>query len=331
VHLGLDPQRNGYLVYIPHLNRITTAFHLTFQERKFLNFTPHGIVNIPRKIRPLRDIEQTYREPRDTEPTVPRPPIPSNEEPLDQYDLPMCDHPNCTLPQHSDDVPHSYETRPTRDLGPNPPRHPDRPSPNYVELAMYLDDVSNDLLAVRHDDTLSDILTPTTYEDAIKSRHASRWRESMNLEIEDLLKHDTWDLIPRDQVPRTHKIAKSRWVYRVKVNKDGSIERFKSRFVVCGYSQVKGVDYTHSFSATMRATSFRILMALATHDKLKLEHFDVTSAFTQSEIDKVIYVEPPKGYPQRTRDGTPCVLKLRKALYGTKQASRMWQLKLRDI
>ena len=194
---------------------------------------------------------------------------------------------------------------------------------------MYLDDVSNDLLAVRHDDTLSDILTPTTYEDAIKSRHASRWRESMNLEIEDLLKNDTWDLVPRDQVPRTHKIAKSRWVYRVKVNKDGSIERFKSRFVVCGYSQVKGVDYTHSFSATMRATSFRILMALATHDKLKLEHFDVTSAFTQSEIDKVIYVEPPKGYPQRTHDGTSCVLKLRKALYGTKQASRMWQLKLR--
>jgi len=59
-----------------------------------------------------------------------------------------------------DDVPHSYETRPIRDLGPNPPRYPDRPPPNYAELEMYLDDVSNDLLAVRHDDTLSDILTP---------------------------------------------------------------------------------------------------------------------------------------------------------------------------
>jgi len=326
VHLGLDPRRNGYVVYIPHLNRITTAYHLTFQERKFLHFTPHGIVNIPRKIRPLRDVEQTYREPRDTDqPHV----SPSTDEPQATNDLPTCDHPHCTLPQHSDDIPHSYETRPTRDLGPNPPRYPNRPSPNYIELAMYLDDVSKDLLAVTHDDTLSDILTPSTYEDAIRSRHASRWRESMNLEIEDLLKHDTWELVPRNQVPKTHKVAKSRWVYKVKVNKDGSIERFKSRFVVCGYSQVKGVDYTHSFSATMRATSFRLLMALATYDKLKLEHFDVTSAFTQSEIDKVIFVEPPKGYPQSTPDGTPCVLRLRKALYGTKQASRMWQLKLR--
>ena len=79
----------------------------------------------------------------------------------------------------------------------------------------------------------------------------------------------------------------------------------------------------------MRATSFRLLMALATHDKLKLEHFDVTNAFTQSVLDKVIYVEPPKGYPQANPNGSSCVLNLRKALYGTKQASRMWQLKLR--
>ena len=91
----------------------------------------------------------------------------------------------------------------------------------------------------------------------------------MDLEIQDLLQHDTWDLVPRDQVPRSHKVTKSRWVYRVKMNKDCSIERFNPRFVVCGYSQVKGVDYTHAFSATMRATSFRLLMALATHDKLR--------------------------------------------------------------
>ena len=145
----------------------------------------------------------------------------------------MCDHPDCTLPKHPDDVPHSYEIRPTRDLGPNPPRYPNRPLPNYVELAMYLDDVSTDVLAIRHDDTLSDLLTPNTYEDAIRSRYASRWRGSMDVEIKDLLRHDTWDLIPRNQVPKTHKIAKSRCIYRIKMNKDGSIERFKSRFVVC--------------------------------------------------------------------------------------------------
>ena len=121
-----------------------------FQERKFLQFTPHCIVNIPRRIRPLRDIEQTYREPRGNEIIPPSNPSHDND-PL-KYD-----HPDCTLPKHGDDIPHSYEIRPTRDLGPKPPRCPNRPSPNYVELAMYLDDVVNDLLTLRHDDALSDI------------------------------------------------------------------------------------------------------------------------------------------------------------------------------
>ena len=88
----------------------------------------------------------------------------------------------------------------------------------------------------------------------------------------------------------THLLL-ARWVYKVKVNKDGSIERFKSRFVVCGYSQVKGVDYTHSFSATMRATSFRLLMALATYDKLSRQGFDVwlTSVTGASEEPFQLY------------------------------------------
>ena len=100
--------------------------------------------------------------------------------------------------------------------------------------------------------------------------------------------------------------------------------------MVCGYSQVKGVDYTHSFSATLRATSMRLLLALAAGKKLKLEHFDVTNAFTQSDIDSEIYVEPPKGFEKYDENGKSYVLKLKRALYGTKQASRMWQLKLRS-
>ena len=72
VHLGSDPQRRGYLVYVPYLNRITSAYHLSFQERKFLQFTDEGIVNKPRNIKPLRDVEPLYRESRDDHPTAER-------------------------------------------------------------------------------------------------------------------------------------------------------------------------------------------------------------------------------------------------------------------
>ena len=56
-----------------------------------------------------------------------------------------------------------------------------------------------------------------------------------------------------------------------------------------------------------------------------MDQFDVTNAFTQSDIDAEIYVEPPKGY----YPDMDVVLKLKKSLYGTKQASRLWQQKLR--
>ena len=153
----------------------------------------------------------------------------------------------------------------------------------------------------------------------------------MKLEIESLLSHQTWETVDASNVPKNRKVTKSRWTYTLKLNRDGSIERFKARFVVCGYSQVKGEDYTHAFSATLRATSFRLLMAIAAGEKLKLEHFDVKNAFTQSDIDSEIYTQPPKGFETYGKDGKPQVLRLIKSLYGTKQASRLWQLKLRDV
>ena len=67
-------------------------------------------------------------------------------------------------------------------------------------------------------------------------------------------------------------------------------------------------------------------MAIAAGKGLSLDHFDVTSAFTQSEIDAEIYVEPPPGgFTPKDTKGRPKVLKLKKALYGTKQASKLWQ------
>jgi hypothetical protein len=361
VHLGMDPLRKGYIVYVPELNRITTSYHVTFQERKFLTFTPSGVVNMPRRIKPLRDVVSMYdgmdKEPRnrrksavDFAPaTAPAPAVPVADP--DTVNAPAnvpfqrCSEYRCKKPKHSPDEPHSFEELPARNKGRSPRLNPglatpndngnqndanddaaDDDAPDDADLMMLLEDVSMQSLAVRTEDLLTDIPTPNTYSDVLKSKYVDRWRDSMNKEITDLIKHDTWDLIDRKDLPKDRKVTKSRWVYKIKLNRDGSVERFKSRFVVCGYSQVKGVDYTDSFSATMRATSFRILLALAAGERLKLEHFDVTNAFTQADIDSEIYVDPPKGYPEY--EGK--VLKLKKSLYGTKQASRMWQLKLRS-
>ena len=342
IHLGSDTLRKGYIVYVPYLNRITTAYHITFQESTFLEFDDEGIAHVPRNVRRIRNTSKLYKEARDLKSTIDRmreqidvsPDLEvNNNDNIDRNESEdePCPHPRCTLNKHSDMVPHSFEQVQTRNLGPNPIRNPDSVRPNYAESILFIaEDVTEQKVILNIDEIMSTVDTPSTYAEAIKSKLAHRWRAAMSKEIEDLLKHDTWELTSRKDIPKGCNIAKSKWVYKVKLNKDGSIERFKARFVVCGYSQVHGVDYTHSFSATMRATSFRLLLALAAGTQLRLDHFDVTSAFTQSNIDSIIYVRPPLGYEQYDKDGNVLLLKLKKALYGTKQASRMWQLKLRE-
>ena len=123
---------------------------------------------------------------------------------------------------------------------------------------------------------------PRTYEEAMASKYWKEWKAAMDKEIQSLLAHNTWKEI--DSLPAGRKATKSRWVYTIKYNRDGTIDRFKARFVVCGYSQQAGIDYDRTFSATMRASSFRTLLGVASALKLRLEHVDVTSAFTQADF-----------------------------------------------
>jgi hypothetical protein len=188
---------------------------------------------------------------------------------------------------------------------------------------------SFDILEV--DLSIGTVSIPENYRDSQNGPYKKKWDESMLKEITDLVKHDTWVKVSRSTLG-ARKPTKSRWVYTIKYNRDGTIDRFKSRFVVCGYSQIEGKDFTKAFSATLRSASFRCLLAIASGRKLQLEHFDVTNAFTQAELDDVdIWVEPPKGFDtERDKHGT-FVLKLKKALYGTKQASRLWQQTLSEF
>ena len=198
--------------------------------------------------------------------------------------------------------------------------------------SVYLDDVGPHVLKAMLDD---DILDPEGFEHATTGPLAQRWWDSMQAEISALIKNGTWELVSRnDARVRRRKPTKSKWVYKVKRARDGTISKLKSRFCVCGYSQRQGVDYDRAFSATMRATSFRTLLAVAAGKKMRLVHFDVSNAFTQANLDDVdLFVEPPKGFEEwETVNGKRVskLLHLKRALYGSKQASRLWQETLRE-
>jgi hypothetical protein len=213
------------------------------------------------------------------------------------------------------------------------PNHDDTDSFMDEYIHIITDDVQNQSVYV-HSADLNHI-APKTYEDTQSSPLRNKWNESMLSEYTALLKNGTFEFVSRsDPRVRGRRPTKSRWVYTIKLNRDGTIERFKSRFVVCGYSQKQGIDYDRTFSATLRATSFRTLLAIAAGTKMRLIQFDVSNAFVQAKMDDAqVFIEPPKGHEVwETINGKRVskLLLLVRALYGTKQASRLWQETLRQ-
>jgi hypothetical protein len=86
------------------------------------------------------------------------------------------------------------------------------------------------------------------------------------------------------------------WVFAVKYNQtDGSVDRFKARLVARGDSQLPGIDYDETYAPVAGFTSFRMIVALATHLDLILEHFDITTASLYGDIDTEIYRKQPPG------------------------------------
>ena len=134
-----------------------------------------------------------------------------------------------------------------------------------------------------------------------------------------LLKNETWELVP---LPRGRKAIGNRWVFRVKENQAGEIERFKARLVAKEFSQKHGIDYEETFASVAKFTSIRILLSLAAKHNLTLHQMDVKTAFLNGVLDEDIYMAQPEGFIDQGHPDFVC--KLKRSLYGLKQSPRMW-------
>lgn len=173
---------------------------------------------------------------------------------------------------------------------------------------------------------------PQTYHQAVNSEHSREWQAAMLEEIESLLKNETWSF---EALPHGRKTVKNKWVFRIKVKSDGTIERFKARLVAKGFTQTQGMDYTETFAPTARAESIRIILSIVGAEGLFMIQFDIKTAYLNSTLEEVIFMDLPVGFEEYFHKRFPgCrgkVCRILKGLYGLKQSARGWNKTFSDF
>lgn len=178
--------------------------------------------------------------------------------------------------------------------------------------------------ALRENYALSATITePTTIYEALSGDNAEDWQRAMDEEMQALLANGTWILT---ELPPNAKPVPVKWVYKVKRNADGSIERYKARLVAKGYAQVYGIDFNEVFAPVSKHTTLRAFLSTVTELNMELQQLDVKTAFLNGELEETIYMQQPPGYEQ---GGPNIVCLLKRALYGLRQAPRAWFNKLK--
>ena len=162
-----------------------------------------------------------------------------------------------------------------------------------------------------------------SHTEAMRSNESKLWAKAETEEIDSLVEHGTWEVVPR---PQGKNVVSCRWVYRVKYGQGGEVTCYKARLVAHGFSQIHGIDYQETFAPVTRLETIRLLLALAVEKDWEARQVDVKTAYLYGDLDEEIFMEAPEGYD--VPEGH-CLL-LKKALYGLKQAGRQWYLKLKE-
>ncbi|KAI5341456.1 hypothetical protein L3X38_020730 [Prunus dulcis] len=167
---------------------------------------------------------------------------------------------------------------------------------------------------------------PITLKQALTSSANEQWLQAMKSELNSMEKNKVWELV---QLPQGCRSIGCKWIFKTKKDSKGLIDRYKARLVAKGFTQQAGVDYNETFSPVSTKDSFRVMMALVAHFNLYLHQMDVKTAFLNGDLYEEIYMQQPEGFIQEGREDQVC--KLRKSIYGLKQASRQWYLKFDEV
>ncbi|KAK2979349.1 hypothetical protein RJ640_000686 [Escallonia rubra] len=171
--------------------------------------------------------------------------------------------------------------------------------------------------------TTTDLTTPSTYKQVQKY---PQWRKAMQDEFDALIKNQTWTLVPSHT---SQNIIACKWLFRIKRKANGTIDRCKARLIAKGFTQRPGIDFSSTFSPVVKPTTVRIVLSLAIHHGWALHQLDINNAFLQGHLEEEVFMRQPKGFEHPELPSHVC--RLKKAIYGLKQAPHAWYNELKQF
>ncbi|GFY75929.1 retrovirus-related Pol polyprotein from transposon TNT 1-94 [Trichonephila inaurata madagascariensis] len=135
--------------------------------------------------------------------------------------------------------------------------------------------------------------------------------------MNSLSENHTWELT---DLPVEAKAIPCKWVYRLKTNPDGSIDKYKASLVARGFSQRQSIDNSETYSPIAKLGTIPTVLSIAGEERMHLTQFDVSTAFLYKDLEETIFIQQPEGF----KNGSGRVSKLKRSMYGLKQSPRWW-------
>ncbi|SGZ16041.1 BQ5605_C029g10723 [Microbotryum silenes-dioicae] len=162
---------------------------------------------------------------------------------------------------------------------------------------------------------------PQTWRKAMSSDERDIWAQAAAAEFTAMRDNfKVFTIEPCSALPPGATIVTSKFVWKTKRDARGDVTGRKARLVAQGNRQRNGINFSETFPPVARFSSIRCLLALSAANGYHVHQADIDKAYLHGELDHDIWMTTPRGFDFPSDK----VLRLRRSIYGLKQAGRIW-------